>query len=138
MHLIIDTNALIYAIKLKIDLFNKLAERNYEPIILTCVIDELDSLASRSLEHQRQGRVRKGGLAPCTGAEKQAAKLALQIISHFKITPISTKKGLADNIILDYAKDHDAIILTNDKLLKQRAKSLAIKTLSIGKNRQLR
>ena len=88
MEVIVDTNVLVYAAKQKIDIFTLLASKYDRIIVPTCVVSELKTLCTT---------------AP-TGAEKRAAKLALQLIEHAKISAKNVGDGGADDQILNYAK----------------------------------
>lgn len=119
MEVIIDTNALVYAAEKKIDIFSNLKFEGHVPIILECVIEELKSLSASSKR----------------ASDRDAAKLALQLI---KVKPISVEEGKPDEIIANYAKAHKTSVLTNDRALKTKLKSLHIGVFSITESKQVR
>lgn len=121
MDAVLDTNSLIYASKQKIDVYNLVTELGYDPILLSCVAKELESLTTDAEK----------------GVDKRAAKLALEI-ARKNSRKVETPEGYADKLILDYAKEKCAMIITNDKALRRKAKSLSIVALSISKNKLLR
>ena len=53
------------------------------------------------------------------GADKAAAKLAMQIIDHKKWKIVNLEKGHTDTRIKEYAKEHGFAVLTFDKELKR-------------------
>lgn len=121
MDIVIDTNALIYAVKLKVDVYELLKMHNYKPIIPACVFFELKSLA---------GSAKKG-------ADRAAAKLASQIVEK-KVKVVDIGVGKADDLILKYAKNHKMKVLTNDREFKRRLKSIGVAAISISKSKQMR
>ena len=120
MDVIIDTNALVYAAKLKVDVYELLKMHNYKPVIPSCVFLELKSLA---------GSAKKG-------ADRAAAKLASQIVEK-KVRVVDIGTGKADDLILKYAKKHKMKVLTNDRAFKTRLKAEGIDAVSIGKSKQM-
>ncbi|MBT3582717.1 PIN domain-containing protein [Candidatus Woesearchaeota archaeon] len=103
MKVIIDTNALIYAAKKKQDLATVI---DRQILIPNLVIAELEKLTKTARK----------------GADKAAAKLALQLIKHKKWKIIKLEAGHTDKMILKYAKEHSCDIYTFDKLLKAEHK----------------
>jgi rRNA-processing protein FCF1 len=100
MQYIIDTNALVYAAKrgenLNITIDGQI-------LIPNLVIKELEKLAKTATK----------------GADKDGAKLALQIIKHNKWEQIKLENGHTDTRIKEYAKKHNCKIYTFDKRLKK-------------------
>lgn len=121
MEVVIDTNAALYATKQKTDVYELLSNQDYTPILLNCVAWELKKLSTDAE----------------SGADKAAAKLALQIAEQ-RAKLVEVGKGDVDNAILTYARENKARILTNDHALKRRARSIGIVTLSVSKNKLMR
>lgn len=105
MKFLIDTNALLYSVKKKQDLDEKIDGKILIPDL---VIKELQILSKKAKK----------------GSDKLAAKLALQIIKHKKWEIIKLQKGNTDKQILEYAKKHNCKIYTFDKQLKKEERNI--------------
>lgn len=99
--IIFDTNALIYAVKNKVDL------SEFKILLPTAVVEELKSLEEK-----------------LRGEEKTATKIALKIAEKAEL--IESKSG--DKGILEVAQKIHSIIVTNDRELREKAKKLGIPT----------
>lgn len=119
MEVVIDTNALIYAASQKLDVYELLKFEGHTPVILSCVTDELKSLSESAKK----------------AADRKLAKLALQLI---RVKPIGIGPGNTDEIIAGYAKKNNAKVLTNDKELKCKLRSLRVGILSISKVKRIK
>ncbi len=108
-NLILDTNALIYAIKNKIDIKIEITKlvQTFKIFIPECVIDELNGLS-------------KGNWY---------AKAALKYADNFNIIP---SYGKADNCIHLMAKKLNAYVMTNDRGLIKILKNDNIKIIIIS------
>lgn len=116
MEIVLDTNALMYAAKYKIDIIRVIREKLgltgvYVPNL---VVNELKNL-SKTADKK---------------ADKDAAWLAYQMITKNKITEINLL-GKADEAIMAYAVGHKAAVLTNDTILKFKLKQLGVKVYNI-------
>ncbi|MCW6169107.1 MAG: PIN domain-containing protein [Thermoplasmatales archaeon] len=113
--IILDTNSLIYAVKKHIDLSNALfgIDEINGIIVPECVASELRGLSIRNPH----------------------ARAALELISRFEII---NSEGRGDDCILETARRLGAFILTNDRGLLTRAKSLGIRNASIRSNGTVR
>jgi len=133
---VIDTNALVYAAKQKLDLYELLRLQDYKPTVLSCVLVELRSLCKSAKR----------------GADRAAAKLAAEIVEA-KVNVVEVGKGHADDLILKYAKGRNAerhnttgrsasgrkvVVLTNDREFKRRLKEAGVDAVSVSKSKQLR
>ncbi len=96
---IFDTNALIYAVK------NRLDFSNFTLVIPRAVVNELKMLEEK-----------------LSGDEKTAVKVALKLIEKAKI--VESKEG--DEGILEVAKRLGCGIITNDKELRRKAEKLGL------------
>ncbi|MDI9610696.1 MAG: PIN domain-containing protein [Archaeoglobales archaeon] len=105
---IFDTNALIYAVKNKLDL------SNFKLVIPTAVFDELKRLEEK-----------------LSGEEKTAVRIALKLIEKAEIV----KSARGDEGILEIAKKLGCGIITNDKELRRKAEKLglAVGYIKLGK-----
>ncbi|MFN3383942.1 MAG: PIN domain-containing protein [Archaeoglobaceae archaeon] len=105
---VFDTNALIYAVKNKVDL------NEFKILLPKAVLEEL-----RDLEKK------------LSGEDKIAVKIALKIVEKAEIV----ESGSGDMGILETAKNTRSIIVTNDKELRKKAEKLGIPTgyVKLGK-----
>ena len=110
MKIILDTNAILYSIKYKIDLFTELERICHFPYTI-CIID-------KTLEELKD-------------------KSALQLLKKKNVTLIKTSSSESvDNLILEYA-DKDTIVITQDKALKKKLKEKNIKLIVIRQKKYL-
>ena len=116
MYIVIDTNAILYAAKAKLDIFEEL--KGNKLVIPSCVLGELKLLEKNAKKE----------------VDRKAASLSLLILRK-KAFLSPNLSPPADNAILDWAKEKGAAILTNDAELKSRAKALGIKVLWIKEKR---
>jgi len=104
MMYVIDTNAIIYAIKQKISLEKFLFE---EIVVPSSVVEELEKLSIND----------------------KNAKIALRLIQKYKIIETS-KKG--DEGVIDVALRNNGKVITNDADLIKRLKLLGISAVSVS------
>ncbi len=102
---VLDTNVLMYVFTEKVDVFAQLRELGFNKFIVPSkVVGELKNL-SISL----------------TGKERQAAKFALSLVEKFcevvEIEAVGT-----DIALLETARRFGCVLITNDKMLKKKAK----------------
>ena len=103
-----DTNSLIYAVQKKRDLFEDLQKYlgAFELIILSAVKKELEKQAEHAKKLKRT---------------KNPAKIALELLKgKAKLTDYSVSGKNTDDLILDFAKENECFVLTNDRELKKR------------------
>jgi len=119
MQIIIDTNSLIYAAKEKIDVLTELKKMGFTKIIVpTEVLKELEFIQNDKKQK---------------GADKNAAKLAIQIIKFSNVATVHLGKGHPDDKILEFAVAKNFSVLTNDKILKKRLKAESVQIFTISK-----
>ncbi len=121
---VVDTNILLQAVRNNIDLFEKLADAlvaKFEIIIPEVVVKELENLISKGRPVER----------------KEAELVFKTVINKSKIVPVSEHYSKVDDALLSVAIDYNAILLTNDKELRRRARLLRIPVarLNIKKRR---
>src|SRR3989344_4032776 len=112
-----DTNTLIYAAQKKRDLFDDLQKYlgAFELIVLSAVKEELEKQAERAKKLKRT---------------RSPAKIALELLrGHAKTVQYSIKGKSTDDLILDYAKKNDCLVLTNDRSLKRRLAAAGVKVV---------
>ncbi len=119
MQIVIDTNSLIYAAKAKVDVITELKKMGFTKIIIPQeVLKELESIQND--KNQK-------------GVDKNAAKLALQIIKFSKVDTVYLGRGHPDDKILEFAKSKNFAVLTNDRILKKRLKDESVQIFTISK-----
>lgn len=101
--IILDTNALVYSLRQRIDLHKFISE---EIGIPSSVLDELKRLSTTNVN----------------------AKLALVLVKSFKILPVD-KQG--DDGVIEAAIRYGGSVLTNDWALRKRLKERNITTTTI-------
>ena len=119
MQIVIDTNSLIYAAKEKIDVITELKKIGFTKIIVPNEV-------LKELEFIQNDKKQKG-------ADKNASKLAIQIIKFSKVDTIYLGKGHPDDKILEFAVAKNFSVLTNDKILKKRLKAESVQIFTISK-----
>ncbi len=108
---IIDTNVLMYIFTKKADVFSQLRDLGYRRFIFPKqIINELENL-EKNLE----------------GFERRAANFALNLIKKCNDCEIvEVEASGSDNAILKLAEIENAVVITNDKKLRKRAKERGI------------
>ncbi len=118
----LDTNFLLIPFVYKVDIFSeikRIMDEPYKICILDMTIDELNKI-----------------IAEQSGKDKEAAKMALQLIEKMNITIIevkeqnlymnlNSKEPIVDDILVKLA-DENTIIATQDKLLKKRLNKVIV------------
>ncbi len=114
---ILDTNFLLIPYQFHIDIFSELhqlVEGAYDVIVPTGVRTELEKIANHK------------------GRHALGARLALKILdAHEKWITYVESEGHVDKWILNYAKEHRAIVCTNDKVLRLRSKQADLRTITM-------
>ena len=119
MQIVIDTNSLIYAAKEKVDVITELKKMGFTKIIIPNeVLKELEFIQTDKKQK---------------GADKNAAKLAIQIIKFSKVDTVYLGRGHPDDKILEFAVAKNFSVLTNDKILKKRLKAESVQIYTISK-----
>ncbi len=119
---ILDTNFLLIPMKFNVDIFSEIDRIclfNYKLYVLDKTIDELGKI----IEKQK-------------GKDKEAAKIALQLVKKKDINKIKTKEGKVDELILSLL-DKDCILATQDKLLRRKALKKGVRTILLRQKKYL-
>lgn len=118
MDIIIDTNFIITCVRQKIDLFKQLEELFGKPRIFIPqqVIDELKLLSEKKILKIK---------------DKEAAKLALDIIKTNLVFIIDLETKNVDAGIIKYTNKNNVYLATLDKELKSKIKNSQVKFLTI-------
>jgi rRNA-processing protein FCF1 len=113
--IIFDANFLFIPFQFRIDIFSKMGDliNNYEPIVLSTTIDELEGLTKNKLL-----KVRKQSLA------------ALDLTKKCKVVNVVKKREESfDDTILRVAKEWNWMVATNDRILRKRLRKANISTI---------
>lgn len=109
---LLDTNFLLVPGTFKVDVFAELERLGYKPILLSCVMQEVEKIS--------RGH----------GRAAAQAKVALAILERKRPAVISAT-GLADDALLAAAAERGCAIATNDVKLIARARKKDIKILRL-------
>lgn len=105
---VIDTNVMLLPFYFNVDVFDQifsLIEEPFKIVIGTNVLAELEKLTKKR------------------GKSAKAASLGLLFIKKYKkFIEVVEGKGHVDRWMVEYAKENNAIVCTNDMGLKERAK----------------
>jgi rRNA-processing protein FCF1 len=103
---LLDTSFILTCIRQKIDFFEEIKFQGIQILIPEQVITEIKRIS----ESKKKLRFR------------EEAKLALELLKKSKFTRINLKSKNTDKGISNYSKEHDVIVATLDKELKQKVK----------------
>ena len=124
MKIILDTNAIVFAFKKKVDIFEAVREKyglSAEIIIPNLVLEEINSLAIKASK----------------GEDKRAAKLTLEILKTKKFSTLDLERQHTDSAIIEYSKGKDVLVVTNDYKFKAKLKEAGIKFTFLNNKKQL-
>ena len=113
MIVLLDTSFLVSALKFKIDIYDEISRvvpERHELATLDNVIAELEKLTAR---------------------KEPNAALAMQLVTHKKVSIYKGKRIQCDDALVEFAKEKGAMICTQDKELKKKAKSQNIRVITI-------
>ncbi|NLE05734.1 MAG: DNA-binding protein [Crenarchaeota archaeon] len=118
LKIIIDTNAFFVPLQCKIDIFNeldKIVTKTYVPILISPVKKELVTLIKQE-----------------STQKSKEATFALSLSEKCKfIKVVGKSKETTDDVILRIAKQWNAPVLTNDKLLKKRLRDISMPVIYV-------
>ncbi len=120
--ILLDANALMMPVQFKIDLFNDLQELvgGFEPVVLPGVVKELT------------------GLARAKGRDGAAARYGLSLAQKCTVAVDSdVKSGTVDEQLIDYAMRHNCLVVTNDRLVKDRVLDRGIGVIIMRNQKKL-
>ncbi len=126
MEIILDTNALIYSIEHRFDLFTEIKKQfgtKIKIIVPKAVILELEKLKTIAKKQ----------------SDRLAAKIVLSILKTKQIYTPNLEGAYADKQIIDYAfkKKSQIYVITNDLLLRKKLKNKNVKVMFIRQKRFL-
>jgi len=122
VRVILDANALMMPAQFKIDLFGEIQELvgSFEPVVLRSVVQELD------------------GLARAKGREGAAARFGLALARNCTITDGDGASAVpVDEQVIAYATQHDCMVVTNDRRVRDALLARGIGVISMRKQKRL-
>ncbi len=121
---ILDSNALFVPLKFKIDIFEELKSllnSKYEPILLSCVLEELQKLAEDGLP-----KVRK------------EATFALALAKKCKMVKVDKRSvESVDDVIVNVAGERMCPVFTNDRVLRKRLRDINVPVIYVRQKSRL-
>ena len=122
LRLLLDTNFLLIPFQFKVDLpgeLKRLLDGEYEIMVPEGVLRELEQLRMNA-----------------RGRDKRNAASALSLAERFKIVSGERDVDCVDDALLDLAKE-DAVICTNDRELRNRAREKGIPVIYLRQKKIL-
>jgi uncharacterized protein len=124
LKVILDSNALFVPLELRIDIFEQvrlLLNRNVEFILLSTVKQELKILATRDANKLRR-----------------EASFALKLAEKCKYVLVENEKELStDDVIVSVAKNWNAPVFTNDRVLKRKLRDISVPVIYVRQKSRL-
>ncbi len=124
LKIIIDSNALFIPLQFKIDIFSELERligKNFELILISPIKEELQTLTEKSSPKTRKN-----------------ATFALSIAEKCKYVKVRGKPlELTDDAILRIARQWNAPVFTNDKLLRERLRDISVPVIYVREKSRL-
>lgn len=124
LRIILDSNALFVPLQFKIDIFEELravAKTNYEPVLLSPVLHELEQLAAEG-----KAKVKKN------------ASYAIELAKKCRIVSVDQPDGsTADDIIVNIAAEWKTPVFTNDRQLRKRLRNINVPVIYVRQKSKL-
>ena len=124
LKVILDSNALFVPFQFRIDIFSeleRLLKRRFELVLLSAVKQELEILAEKG-----SPKIRKD------------ACCALKFSKSCRLVEVSTSiSALTDDVIFEIAREWNALVFTNDKLLRRRLRDISVPVVYVRQNSRL-
>jgi len=120
---ILDSNALFVPLEFKMDIFEELRgllNRNVEYILLSPVKHELEVLAA--------------GDEPKT---RRQASFALRLAEKCRLVTVEDRQEQTDDAIVRIAKNWNAPVFTNDRVLKRRLRDISVPVIYLRQKSRL-
>lgn len=118
---ILDTNAVLMLFDFSLQLEQELIALvgKCDIVIPSSVVDELQILARRG-----------GG-----GVQQAKAKAAFELVKRY--TQVDTEGRIADDAVFDLAKQMHGVVVTNDRLLRERLKKNGVPVVFLRSKKKL-
>jgi rRNA-processing protein FCF1 len=107
-----DTNILMYSVMQKIELIDEVKSMGFNLVTSKCVMEELAKLSGKNL----------------------SAKIAMNVYSGIGVVG---GEGMGDDCILDACTKNNLILISNDRILCDRAMKKGIAVLNLEDGRKL-
>jgi len=123
VRVILDSNALFVPIRFKIDIFQELKtllNRNFEPVLLTPVQQELEKLASKGHPQTRKN-----------------ASYALKLAEKCRIISVKQDAASPDDVILQAASKWSCLVFTNDRQLRKKLRNINVPVIYVRQKSRL-
>ncbi|MGQ4914899.1 MAG: PIN domain-containing protein [Candidatus Asgardarchaeia archaeon] len=124
--IILDANFLLVPIKNRIDILSELYSLLTSPfkvVVLSGTIDEL----------KRKYKSLK------VGKERKELQFAIKYASQFEIIPCPLEENKdMDDVIIDFAVKHKAIVATNDTKLRKKLRKFKVPTIFVREKKYLK
>ncbi|MEM3726269.1 MAG: DNA-binding protein [Candidatus Bathyarchaeia archaeon] len=124
LKIILDSNALFVPLQFKIDIFEELKtllKRNFEPVLLMPVLQELEKLA-------REGSPQM----------KRNASYALKLAEKCKLVDVSEEGMFSpDDVIVKTAMEWSCPVFTNDRRLRKRLRDINVPVIYVRQKSRL-
>lgn len=117
IRVVFDANALMMPGQFTVDIFRE-AEGlvgDFEPVTFTSVQNELE------------------GIARGQGKNASAARVGLALLRRCTVIESGYENLPVDDQLIAYARDHDAIVFTNDRALKDRLRKEDVEVMILRK-----
>ena len=112
MKVLIDSNMLLAIVQFKVDVFGQLEKAGHNPVVLSCVIEELKKIS-------------KG-----KGKDPRAAGTILRFLEKNKIR-IRQNPGPVDSALLELATENGWAVATNDIVLIKKLKAADVEVIRL-------
>ncbi len=123
LKVILDSNAFFTSLEFKIDIYEetrRLINRNVEFVLLSPVKRELEMLAA--------------GDEPKT---RRQASFALRLAEKSTLVAVEDKGEVTDDVIVRVARSWNALVFTNDRLLKKRLRDISVPVIYLRQKSRL-
>ncbi len=123
LKVILDSNAFFTSLEFKIDIFEetrRLLNRNVDFVLLSPVKRELETLAAGDEPKKRR-----------------QASFALRLAEKCTLVPVEDKGEVTDDVIVRIAKNWNATVFTNDRVLKDRLRDISVPVIYLRQKSRL-
>jgi rRNA-processing protein FCF1 len=122
LRVVLDSNALFVPLQFKIDIFKELKallNRNFEPILLSPIRQEIEKLADSS------------------PAMRKNASYALELAGKCKLVKVDEGDLSPDDVIVKIAHKWNCPVFTNDRLLRKRLRDINVPVIYVRQKSRL-
>ena len=108
---LLDTNFILscYRFRIYLEEIDRLIDEVHKIVVPANVLKELNQLT-------------------LTGKDEEARKTMLKVLDSYTTLPL---EGRVDTSLLEFAREHDCIICTNDKPLRKALRKMGIRTIFV-------